>query len=126
MNESLTNARKVKIGEVTHAYFDPQMKAVQFTITFEKWGVKLQGTCKSGLDPITGHYISAEELKQKTKQFINMPVYDEDGEYSAAERPSYEKLKKIRFHVSLKSMRIGVSESGYRPDMNTFLRKLFA
>ena len=120
------NAGKVKIGQVTHAYFDVRMKAVRFTISFERWGVKLQGTCKSGFDPVTGYYISAEELKRKTKQFINMPVYDEDGEYAGDQRPPYEKLKKIRFNVSLKSMRIGVSESGYKPDMNTFLRKLFA
>ncbi len=120
------NQRKVKIGQVTHAFFDPQLKAVRFTITFDKWGVKLQGTCKSGFDPNTGNYVSPQELKQKTKQFINMPVYDENGEYSTEERPPYEKIKNIRFNVSLKSMKIKVSDRGFQPDMNTFLRRLFA
>jgi len=115
---------KKRIGQVTHAYWDEKLKAIRFTITFDQWGVKLQGTCHSGLDKKTGTYVSPAELKEKTKQFINMAVYDDSGEYSTNEKPSYEKLKKIRFNISIKSMKIGVSPGNYKPGINAFLRRL--
>lgn len=114
--------KKKKIGQVTDAYWDEKLKGVRFTITFDPWGFKLSGTCKSGVDSATGKYVSPDELKCKVKDFLKMSVYDETGEYSSGERPSYEKIKKIRFQISLKSNRIGVSQSDYKPGLNTYLR----
>lgn len=115
-------AKKQRIGQVTQAYWDDRLQGIRFTISFDQWGCKLAGTVRSGVDPATGQYLSPQELKNKAKNFLDMVVYDETGEYSSQTKPSYESLKKIKFQVSLKTNRIGVSSSDYKPSLNTFLR----
>ena len=114
-----------QIGEVTDAYWDDTMKAVRFTITFAEWGVKLQGKCPSGIDPVTKVYISAGDLKAKAKKFLGMKVFDETGDYSKNGKPDYEKIKNIRFQISLSNMKVSVSKgSASHFSMNSLLRRL--
>ena len=117
--------KKQRIGQVIDAYWDDRINAIRFTISFDHWGAKMQGTCRSGIDPTTGDYVSPHELKQKVKQFTNMVVYDQTGEYSPDRKPSAEQLRKFRFNISLKSNRIAVSHSDYKPGVNAFIRNLF-
>ncbi len=116
--------KKKRIGQVVSAHWDERLKGVRFTVSFEEWGIKISGTCKSGMDPQTGSYISPSELKEKINHFYDMAVYDETGEYTTGGKPDYEKLKKIKFKVSLRSKRIGMDFGEYKPNMNTFIRYL--
>ncbi|MDX9755491.1 MAG: hypothetical protein RBU29_16125 [bacterium] len=120
----MINRVRKQIGEITDAYWDETRKAVRFTITFADWGVKLQGTCSSGIDPTTKAYVSPTELKTKVKKFIGMKVFDETGEYSTKAKPDYERLKRIRFHISLSSMNVSVSQGTPKRSVNSFLRHL--
>jgi hypothetical protein len=120
----MRNRSRKQIGEITYAYWDDIQKAVKFTITFAEWGVKLQGSCPSGIDPVTKAYVSPSELKSKVKQFIGMKVFDESGEYSGPTRPEYDKIKKIRFNISLSKMSASVTQGSRKMSMNSFLRHL--
>ncbi|MBD3266317.1 hypothetical protein GF373_06570 [bacterium] len=121
----MKNRKRKQIGEIVDAYWDEQAKAVRFTIYFSDWDMRMQGSCPSGIDPVTKAFVSSTELKAKAKKFIGMKVYDESGAYSSTNgKPDYEKIKKIRFNISLNSMSASVTQGNQKPSWNTFLSRL--
>ena len=116
-------AKRVKLGKVVEAHWDADAKSVRFTMRFVN-GMEMKGACPAGVDPGSGMYIPADQLRTKLKKFLGMTVYDQSGKIDPS-KMTRQDMAGLRFNISLSDMNIGVAPKDYKPDANTFLSRLF-
>ncbi|HNT36167.1 MAG TPA: hypothetical protein PKH07_14370, partial [bacterium] len=90
------------IGKVISTQWDEQAKRLDFVVEFADNGYRISGSLKSGFDPASGSWVSAEALKKKAQEMLSMKVYD-DGSGLGEGALTPERLTNLRLKVSLSS-----------------------
>ena len=108
---------------MVQAEWDEARQAVDFVLKLDRTGLKIRGTCSSGMDPHTGVFLDSRTLKANLSKIRNMVLYDSTGALNE-EEITLAHLGRLRFVVSLSSADITVARKGFVPDANSFLSRI--
>lgn len=113
------------IGYVAHASWDEAARAAVLEIQLAGRQERFRGVVHSGLDPASGTFIHAAQLRKALPGLVGMSVYDVSGKLDPA-RVTADALRSLRISVSLGARpRVCVrATGGAEPDANTFLRSI--
>jgi hypothetical protein len=110
------------VGRVIQADWDPAEHGIRFTIRFEPSGRTLQGTCKAGVDPATGTFISETDLRAKIPKLRDLPIY-ENATSGDPNTLSVEEFRKMKIHFSLSNLNFSYHSETRQLEINTLLSR---
>lgn len=122
-SDLLPSSRKKVVGRVVTADWDPAERGVRFALRFEPSGRTLGGILHSGMDSVTGNFLTEADLKQKLPQIRALEILAAPGGKDPNQMSS-EEFRDLKIEFSLSDLTFS-----YRPytrpiDGNTFLSRI--
>lgn len=111
-----------RLGRVVAAHWDAGTQSVKVEFEIEAptpW--RVCGVIYSGYDS-TGTFIDPTALRQAVPQLYGLELRDMTGKLDPRTLRR-EDLGRLRIHVSLDHMTIGLASSDFGPDLNYFLNR---
>ena len=122
--ELLGSRENKKVGQVIDAFWDPGEHGIRFTIQFEPSMRRIKGICRAGNDPVSGKFISEQDLRAKLSRFKDIPVYENPlGGDPNTMTP--EEFRALKIELSFSSLSIGYQTPSRKISANSFISRLF-
>jgi hypothetical protein len=113
-----------QVGKVVDAFWDPGEHGIRFTILFEPSMRRVKGVCRAGDDPVSGKFISEQDLRAKLSRFKGIPVHENPlgGDPNTM---SLEEFRAMKIELSFSNLSIGYQSPSRKVGANSFISRLF-